>query len=264
MYRPNPLLKTLREGRPAIGMWLSFGDPMITEIFALAGFDAVLIDHEHAPIGIRETVGHLQALAASPCAGIVRVPWNDAVAVKRVLDIGAEGIMFPAIETAEEARAAVAATRYPPRGTRGAAIGSVRASDYGLATSAYVETVNDNLIVICQIESAAAVDAIPEIAAVDGVDMLVVGPTDLSGSIGRFAQFNDPEVAALVAKAERLIKDSGVWLAGIGSLGRTAAEMAADGHDLVFTSIDTTFLAQAAAGEVRKFRKRADGSGDAR
>lgn len=243
-------------------MWLSFGDPMVTEIFALAGFDAVLIDHEHAPIGVRETVGHLQAIAPYACSGIVRVPWNDPVAVKRALDIGAEGIMFPAIDTPEQARAAVAACRYPPQGTRGAAIGSIRASGFGRDTADYVATINDNLLVICQIESAAAVEAIPDIAAVDGVDMLTVGPTDLSGSIGRFAQFDHPDVAGLVAKAERAIKDSGRWLAGIGSLGRTVAEMVAEGHDLVFASIDTTFLRQSAAAEVARFRAGRRRAGD--
>ena len=254
MYRDNPLKAKLRGGGAALGTWLLGGWPVAAEILALAGYDCVVMDHEHGFAGLGETVGCLQALSGTATAGVVRVPWNEPVHVKRVLDLGVDGIMVPCVGSAEEARAAVAACRYPPDGIRGAAYGSSRASSYGLARDRYLGTVHDNLLILCQIETARGVEAIPEIAAVDGVDMLFVGPYDLSGNLGRLGRFDDPEVRKVIRGAECAIKATGKWLGSIPSLGRTPADMAADGVDLVVAGAELQFLRDGACAALAAFR----------
>ena len=262
MYRDNPLKARLAAGRPALGCWLSWAYPVAAEVIGLAGYDCVVIDHEHGFGGLAETVGCLQALSATATAAVVRVPWNDPVYIKRVLDLGVDGIMVPSVSTAEEARAAVAACRYPPRGIRGAAYGQARAADYGLAKRRYRDTADDALVIICQIETLQGVDNIGGIAAVDGVDVLFVGPYDLSGSLGKLGRFDDPQVAETIRAAERAIKASGAWLGALPSLGRSPAAMAADGADLVVGAGEVGLLRDAATADVAAFR-RAIGDGAA-
>jgi 4-hydroxy-2-oxoheptanedioate aldolase len=137
------------------------------------------------------------------------VPWNDPVYLKRALDIGVESVMIPAIDTAEQAVQAVRACRYPPAGFRGSAYQVVRGASYGIGAPDYRETASDNLLIICQIESKRAVDNIEAICAVDGIDMLLIGPNDLAGTIGRLGDLEHPEVMALVTRAELAIKTSG-------------------------------------------------------
>ena len=254
MALENPLKARLRAGKPALGCWLTFGSSVVAEILGLSGYDAVLIDLEHGFAGLPETVQCLQALSATGAAGLVRVPDNDPVALKRVLDIGVTGVMIPNVGSAEGARAAIAACRYPPAGIRGAAYGMVRASGYGMAREAYLARGDEALLIICQIESRAGLDAIEEIAAVDGVDCLFVGPYDLSGSLGRLGQFTDPGVRAAVLDAERRIKRTGITLGALPSLGRSPAEMVRDGVDLVIAAADTGLLRKAAQAEVSAFR----------
>lgn len=262
MYRDNPLRAKLRTGAPALGCWLLSGSAMAAELLGLAGYDVAVIDQEHGPAGLTETVAMLQALAATPAAAVVRVPWNDAVLVKRVLDLGVDGIMFPSIGSAEEARAAVAACRYPPAGIRGAAYGVVRASDYGLAAERYRAGAEENLLIICQIETVAGVTAIPEIAAVPGVDVLFIGPYDLSGSLGKLGRFGDPEVCETIFAAERAIKATGRWLGSLPSLGRSPAQMVRGGVDLVVAGADIGLPRDAAAAELQTFRRElGDGAG---
>lgn len=255
MLRENSLKRKLRAGQPVIGGWLTFGSAVVAEIMGLAGYDAVMIDLEHGFAGLSETVHCLQALSGTPAAGLVRVPENDPVALKRVLDIGVEGVMIPCLGSAAEARAAVAACRYPPAGIRGAAYGMIRASDYGQARDAYLAGAADNLLIIGQIESREGLANIEEIAAVDGLDCLFVGPYDLSGSLGRLGQFSEPEVRDAILDAERRIAAAGVWLGALPSLGRSPADMARDGVDLTIAAADAGLLREAAAGEVAAFRQ---------
>lgn len=254
MVRDNPVKAKLARGEPALGAFLTSGDPVIAEVVALAGFDCLMIDHEHGFGDLRAGLHCLQALSALPCAGLFRAPSNDPVAIKRLLDIGAEGIMVPSVTDAAEAEAAVAAIRYPPRGVRGAAYPIARCADYGFAADAYLSRWQGEILTILQIESAAAVEAVPEIAAVDGVDMLFVGPMDLSGSIGKLGRFDDAEVQALVRRAERAVIDSGRIPAALPSLGRTPAQMVADGIRCVIGPADLAMLAGAARGHVEVFR----------
>jgi 4-hydroxy-2-oxoheptanedioate aldolase len=254
MLRENPLKARLAAGRPALGCWLSWAYPVAAELIGLAGYDCAVIDHEHGFGGLAETVGCLQALSAAGSAAVVRVPWNDPVPIKRVLDLGVDGVMIPSVSTATEARAAVAACRYPPRGVRGAAYGQARAAAYGLDKERYRDTADDALLIVCQIETVQGVDNVAEIAAVDGVDVLFVGPYDLSGSVGRLGRFDDAQVRETIRRAERSIMETGRWLGALPSLGRSPADMVRDGARLVVAGSDAGLLRKAALGEVTAFR----------
>lgn len=254
MYRENVFKQRLLSGERGYGCWLHLCSPIAAEVLALAGYDAMIIDHEHGAGDLVGAIQIMQAISATPAAPIIRVPWNDPVALKRVLDIGPEGVMIPSVNSASEARAAIAACRYPPDGLRGAAYGLVRASDYGLAAKNYFERVQDNLLIACQIETAEAVDAIPEIAAVDGVDMLFIGPIDLSGSIDRLGRFDDPEVIALRERAEDAIKAAGKLLGGLAVPNLSIADMAGRGYDFVTAASDITLLRDAALAQLKDMR----------
>jgi len=254
MYRENSFRTRLLAGARCHGCWLHMCSPIAAEVLALAGYDALIIDHEHGAGDLVGAIGIMQAMSATPTAPIVRAPWNDPVALKRILDTGPEGVMVPSINSADEARAAVAACRYPPGGKRGAAYGLVRASDYGLAAQSYAEAAQENQLLICQIETAQAVDAIPEIAAVDGVDMMFIGPIDLSGSIGKLGQFDDAEVIALRQRAEDAIKASGKLLGGLAVPNLSIAEMAECGYDFITAASDITLLRDAAVAQLKEMR----------
>jgi len=254
VYRENSFKKRLLAGEPCYGCWLHLCSPVAAEVLALAGYDAMIIDHEHGPGDLVGAIQIMQGMSATPASPILRVPWNDPVALKRALDTGPEGVMIPSINSADHAKAAVAACRYPPDGKRGAAYGLVRASDYGMAAKDYFENVQDNLLFICQIETAEAVDAIPEIAAVDGVDMLFIGPIDLSGSIGKLGRFDDAAVIALRERAEDAIKASGKLLGGLAVPNLSIADMTVRGYDFVTAASDITLLRDAALAQLAEMR----------
>jgi 2-keto-3-deoxy-L-rhamnonate aldolase RhmA len=254
MYRENNFRKRMLSGQRCYGCWLHLGSPVAAELLAMAGFDALIIDHEHGSGELTGAIQLMQGMSATPSSPIVRVPWNDVVSLKRALDIGPEGVMIPSVNSADDARAAVAACRYPPEGTRGAAYGLVRASNYGLAAREYFEGLEENLLIACQIETAEAVDAIPEIAAVEGVDMLFIGPIDLSGSIGKLGCFDDPEVIALRERAEDAIKASGKLLGGLAVPCLSITDMAARGYDFVTAASDITLLRDAALAQLKEMK----------
>ena len=254
MYRDNPVKARLAAGEAVLGCWLSMASPIAAEVVGLAGYDCVMIDHEHGPGSLLDAVGIMQAVAASGASPLMRVPWNDPVYIKRALDAGVEGLMVPSVGSAEEARAAVAACRYPPHGVRGSAYGSVRASDYGLSGPRYRDTAAGNLLLVCQIETVAGVEAVPEIARVPGIDVLFLGPYDLSGSLGRLGRFDDPEVAALIGRAERAILDSGLCYGSLPSPLRTAQELLAAGCRFLLAGSDIGFVRRGALAEVAAFR----------
>ena len=256
MYRPNPLKQRLKEGRRSFGCWLQMGSPIAAEVLAQIGYDFLLIDNEHGPWTLSESVGLLQAMGGTPTASVMRVPWNDPVYLKRALDIGVEGVMIPAIDTAEQAVQAVRACRYPPHGFRGSAYQVVRAANYGIGADSYRETAADNLVIICQVESKQAVDNVDAIAAVEGVDVLLLGPNDLAGTINRLGDLKHPEVMALVERAERGIKAAGKRLGGIAYGGWSAADMFERGYDMVLANTDMTLMREAALTEIRAHRAR--------
>ncbi len=184
----------------------------------------------------------------------MRVPSNDEVALKRALDTGVAGVMVPAVNTADEAAAAVAACHYPPRGRRGMAAAIVRGADYGLRAAEYIESAGTALLVMCQIESAEAVENVTAIAAVEGVDMLFVGPFDLSASVGYLGQPDHPEVRALIARVEVAARSAGKHLGAIPTPERSAAELVAAGYELIIADADVLLLRDGARASLAQLR----------
>lgn len=189
---PNRFRQKLLARERLIGCWCSLANPVTTEVLGLAGFDWLLLDAEHAPNDVGTLIPQLMALKDSASAPVVRPPWNDAVIIKRLLDAGFYNFLIPFVESEEEARRAVAATRYPPAGVRGVSV-SQRHNRYGTVPD-YLKSVNDHVAVMVQIESAAGLAAVDAIAAVDGVDGIFVGPSDLAAALGHLGNAAHAEV----------------------------------------------------------------------
>ena len=209
------LKKRLKHGEAVTGCWLNLGSSLTAEIVGQAGFDWVLIDLEHGAGSEKDVLAQLQALSNSPTAAIVRVESADRQRIHRVLDMGAEGVMCPRIYSAEEARAVASSLRYPPEGTRGVAK-MVRATDFGKNFDAYYQQAKDNILGVVQIETVEVLDQLDEIAALDGVDVLFIGPADLTMALGIFGQLDHPRfveaVKATVAAADKAGKATGILL----------------------------------------------------
>lgn len=201
---PKNLFKQrLLAGEVLSGIWFSSASPVLAEHISLLGFDWMLIDTEHSPLDVAMVQPLLQAAAGGVTPPVVRPAWNDKVLIKRMLDMGALTLLIPFVETADEAEAAVAATRYPPKGIRGVA-GATRASRYGQASD-YFAVADQEICVLVQIETAAALARIDEIASVPGVDGVFIGPSDLAASMGLLGKPGAPEVQeALKSAVERL------------------------------------------------------------
>jgi 2-keto-3-deoxy-L-rhamnonate aldolase RhmA len=244
----------LQSGEKAVGCWLSLFNSQAAEIVAEVGYDCVVIDLEHGAGGCLDALPLLQAIRFSHCAGLARVEDNHPVPIKKVLDIGVAGIMIPSIHSAAEARAAVSACRYPPEGIRGNAAGGVRAARYGLDAERYQAEANEDLLVILQIESPQGLTAVEEIAAVPGCDMLFVGPSDLSTTMGHRGNPGHPEVAAAIARIETAAKQAGKLLGSILQPGRDALALAAAGYDLIVPNSDVTLLRGAGLACVTQFK----------
>ncbi len=195
---PNQFRKDLIAGKKLIGCWCSLGSPITTEIMGLSGFDWLLLDGEHAPNDVLSFIPQMMAIKDSVSAPVVRPPWNDAVIIKRLLDAGFYNFLVPFIESADDARRAVAATRYPPEGVRGVSVGH-RSNRYGTVKD-YFQVINDNIAVIAQIESRKSVAAIDEICAVEGVDCVFIGPSDLAAGYGYLGNPLHPEVQDAMQK----------------------------------------------------------------
>ena len=195
----------LRE--PLRGTFLSLGSPLLARMAAQLGFDWVLIDLEHGACTESDLQAMLLAVEGTNCAPIVRVVSNDQDSIKRALDLGATGVMIPYVSTAEEATRAVTYTRYPPHGCRGVASSTI-ATEFGLSTDAYHASVHERTAVIVQVETAEGVNNIEEIAAVDGVDVVFVGPLDLSYNLGCPKQFEHPDLLAALQKVVHACQDA--------------------------------------------------------
>jgi 2-dehydro-3-deoxyglucarate aldolase len=195
---PNKFRQDLLAGKRLIGCWSALGSPITTEVLGLAGFDWLLLDGEHAPNDVLSLIPQLMALKDSSSAPVVRPAWNDTVLIKRLLDAGFYNFLIPFVQSAAEARAAVAATRYPPDGVRGVSV--CHRSNMYATVKDYFTTVNDNIAVLIQIENMAGVDAAEEIAAVPGVDCLFVGPSDLAASLGHLGNPGHPDVQAAMKR----------------------------------------------------------------
>jgi 2-dehydro-3-deoxyglucarate aldolase len=226
---PNRFREALLARQPLIGCWCSLANPVTTEVLGLAGFDWLLLDAEHAPNDVTSLIPQLMALKDSVSAPVVRPPWNDTVVIKRLLDAGFYNLLIPFVESADEARRAVAATRYPPDGVRGVSV-SQRHNRYGTVPD-YLKLVNENITVMIQIESAAGLAAVDAIAAVDGVDGIFVGPSDLAAAMGHLGNAAHSEVQQAIGhifeRARVAGKASGI-LAPVEADARRYIEWGAD------------------------------------
>jgi 2-keto-3-deoxy-L-rhamnonate aldolase RhmA len=236
----NPFVQLLRERPGALGTFVMSGSALVAEAVGCCGFDFAIVDGEHSPIDTLDAAHMLQALATTSAVPVLRVAWNDPVLVKRSLDAGAATLLFPFVQSAEEAAAAVRATRYPPQGIRGMA-GLTRASRFG-AVPDHFATANSRVGVIVQIETRQALEQLDAIAAVDGVDALFIGPTDLSGAMGHQGNGAHPEVQAAMAEALRRCHAAGKPLGTLGASQELARKYAAEGYDFIAVSSDLGFL----------------------
>jgi 2-keto-3-deoxy-L-rhamnonate aldolase RhmA len=244
----------LQSGEACFGFWCHLFSNIATELLAEVGFDCALIDLEHGAGSYLDAIAQMQAMKAAGCTPLLRVPSNEPVSIKRALDAGAAGLMIPSISSAEEARAAVAACFYPPKGMRGAAPGIIRATDYGLRAADYVAGIDEKLLTVLQIETVAGVEAIDDIAAVEGVDVLFVGPMDLSADAGHFGRTDHPEVLALIERVEQAAQRHGKALGSIIVPGRSAEQLLANGHRLILGHSDLDFLRQGATDALAMLR----------
>jgi 4-hydroxy-2-oxoheptanedioate aldolase len=250
----NQLRRRLSEGKTVMGVWQQLSHPAIAELMAFAGYEMVLIDMEHGPGSLFETANMMRGIAGTGSSAMVRVPWNDPVFLKRLLDQGPDGVMIPMVESAEEARAAVAACRYPPAGKRGWAAGVARAARYGFDPD-YTHASSKDLVIACQIESVAGVENADAIAAVDGVDVVFIGRNDLAADAGHILELDHPAVDALLARSFDAAKRHGKKVGTVPSAKRDWASLFRDGYDMVVPSADTSFLRDGAAAEVSAYRK---------
>jgi 4-hydroxy-2-oxoheptanedioate aldolase len=240
MRRVTNLKARLRAGEKLLGAWTATDSPDNAEVMAQSGLDFLLMDHEHGQATLPAAIAQLRAIKGTNCAGLMRVPWNDWIFIKRALDAGIHGVMVPQVNTAEEARAAVAACRYPPRGIRGAA-GGTRAASYG-ADAGYYDRADDELIIIVQIETPQGVANATEIAAVDGVDVVFVGPRDMSAALGKLNKFDDPELRALIAKVEQATLASGKALGTVAPTAAQVKELFGRGYTFLISGSDMSHL----------------------
>ena len=248
----NHLKRGLREGRQQIGLWNSIPGPVVAEMIAGTGFDWITIDTEHSLTDIPDTLGMLQAMAPYPVSPVVRPQSQDPVLIKRLLDFGAQTLMIPYVQSAAEARALVAAMRYAPRGFRGVA-GGTRATLFGQVQD-YMAKAEDELCLIVQIETVEAVTAIEEIAAVDGVDALFVGPADLAASMGHPGNQAHPDVIAGIEAAIKRIVATGKP-AGILTVDQEFARKCIGwGTRLTAVGVDLWLLSTAARQLAASFR----------
>jgi 2-keto-3-deoxy-L-rhamnonate aldolase RhmA len=251
MLKPNQFKRRLATGRNLAGIWLHSASPATIEALGDTGYDCLIVDNEHGPSTLEQTRAQLQASFPYDCGVCVRVPWNDAVYLKQLLDLGADTVMIPMVDDAEQAKAAVAACRYPPKGRRG--VGPWRAMARGIPMADYMEFMAENLFVMVQIESERAVANVREIAAVDGVDMLIVGPNDLSGSLGIPQRFDDP---VLTRAIDRVLAEAAKENVPVGTVPHGKWDpkaLFARGFRLVAGSTEFSLMRRAAKAELESW-----------
>src|SRR5690348_18025296 len=203
----NAFKQAIAQGKLQIGLWSSLCSNIAAEIISDSGFDWILLDTEHSPNEIPDLVTQLQAVQRGTATPIIRPAWNDAVLAKRVLDIGAQTLLFPYVQSVEEAKRAVASTRYPPHGVRGVSV-AARASRYG-RTPGYLGKANSEICVLVQVETREAMNELEAIARVDGIDGVFIGPSDLAASLGHLGNPAHPDVQAAIKDAVTRLKAVG-------------------------------------------------------
>ena len=239
----NSFKTRLKNGEPLIGPLVTLGSPDVAEIMALVGFDYLWIETEHAPTDFVLAQTMIQAVGGR-CPCLVRIPENKEVWFKKALDVGCNGLVVPQIKSAEEAQAAVTWSRYPPLGQR--SVGVSRAHSYGMAFQEYVSTANEELTLVLQVEHIEGVRNIASIVQVPGIDAILVGPFDLSGSLGLLGQITHPQVQEAIEEIRSHCQVAGVPLGIFTVDAQSAKQYIARGFNLIALSIDASYLWQAA------------------
>ena len=259
---PLRLAPTFRDAlaasdRPLIGMWVSTASTVSAEICAGSGLDWLLVDMEHGPNTLTTVLAQLQVIEAYRVPAVVRVPIGDPVVIKQVLDLGAQNLLVPMVASADQARAVVAATRYPPEGVRGVGSALARSGRWGRVPR-YVEEASAHVSLIVQVESADAVDAAGDIAAVDGVDGVLVGPADLAASLGLPGQQTHPDVVDAVHRVFAAVHAAGKS-AGVNAFDPVAADGYLEaGAGFISVGADVTLLARGSEALASRFIPTAD------
>ena len=235
-----------------LGSLLTLPSPEVAEILAMTGLDWLFLDLEHSTMGAGEAQSVLQAVAGRVDC-LLRLPLNDEIWIKKALDTGAAGIIIPQVNTAEEARRAVQLSRYPPQGSR--SVGLARAHGYGTKFQEYLDRANEEVVVVIQAEHILAVQNIEALAAVEGVDAVLVGPYDLSASMGLMGQVDHPEVQAAIGHVRRTCQEKGMPLGIFATTTQRASQYLSQGFNLLAVGSDALFLSQAAGSTVQYLRE---------
>jgi len=247
------LKKKLAAGEFSPGIWVSLPSPTACEVIAGVGFDWILVDAEHSPFNPETLQYMLMAFKGSDTVPIIRVPWNDQVMIKQVLDMGWDGVLVPQVNSVDEAQRAVSACRYPPVGKRG--FGPRRAGNYYKDQDEYVKLANDSVICAIQIESVSGADQIDEIVCVPGIDWILVGIYDMSGSLGRFCDLDEPElwkaIRRIFSAAQAAKIPVGNAFSGVDNIKKSVDL----GCQLIFLGEDTGFLKETADNALRAFQE---------
>ncbi|MCW5691920.1 MAG: HpcH/HpaI aldolase/citrate lyase family protein [Pseudolabrys sp.] len=252
-FRRNAFKAGLRAKQLQIGLWQSLCSNVAVEICSDSGFDWLLLDTEHSPNEIPDLLSQLQAMEKGTATAIIRPAWNDAVLIKRCLDIGAQTLLIPYVQSVEEAQAAVAATRYPPHGIRGVSV-AARASRYGRVPG-YLTKANHEICVLVQVETRASLDALEDIAAVDGVDGVFIGPSDLAASLGHLGNPAHPDVQAAMKDAVERLTKAGMPAGILTGVDEEIRRYIDWGYLFVAVGSDVGLLAKNADAQAKKFKQ---------
>jgi 4-hydroxy-2-oxoheptanedioate aldolase len=249
----NTFKQALHEGRPQIGLWLGLANAYCAEICAGAGFDWLLIDSEHAPNDLQTLLSQLQAVAPYPSHPIIRVPIGDVTRIKQILDLGVQTLLVPIVETAEQAAEMVRAVRYPPVGIRGVGSALARASRWNRVEN-YLQAADEQMCVLLQVETKRGVGNLKDIASVDGVDGVFIGPSDLSASFGYRGQPAHPEVQKVIGASIEIIRAAGKAAGILTGDADLAMRYLEQGCTFVAVGVDATLLAGATDRLAAKFK----------
>ena len=249
----NAFKQALSRCERQVGLWCSMASPISAEILAGAGFDWIVVDGEHAPNDITTLLPQLQAMRGGTAEPVFRVPWNEPVIIKRALDVGARSLLIPFVQNADEARKAVAATRYPPLGIRGVAV-APRANDYG-RIQGYHRNAHLDTCVLLQLETRIALKEIEAVAEVEGVDGIFIGPSDLAATFGHLGNPKHPDVQAAIADAAKRIRAKGKSAGILTGNADDAEALFEAGYNFIAVGSDVGVLARNAEALAARFRK---------
>jgi len=244
MIKKNQFKQALHGDKPLFGMWLGIPDTTVAEIGAGAGFDWLLVDAEHGPFDLRSVMSHLQAIEPYPVSVLVRPVEGSTALIKQLLDIGAQTLLVPMVDSAEQAEQIVAAAKYPPVGIRGLGTSMARAANWNRTTD-YLAKANDEICVIVQIETLAGLNNINEIVKVDGVDAVFIGPSDLSAAMGHVGNPGHPDAVGAIEEAFKVIHAAGKQAGVLAVTKELVAKYVAAGARFIGVGVDAALLANA-------------------